>query len=134
MVENTGETAGTTLTHSETAIDIADDFGTMYCREGANKGHYRQMVTPGTGAQVAGVAFPYNIELGDVYVTAGGVPGNCGLQIGGTANYIDGANPIATVSYFGVYLHAMDLEVKGEENLVFTFLASGVGTVGWLGL
>jgi hypothetical protein len=93
------------------------------------------VATVNTGSQVAGVAFPYPITAGDVYVVSPGVPGNCGLQIGGTANYIDGATPLnASLVYYGVYLHSMDLEVSGEENLVFTFLSSGVGTVDWLGV
>ena len=135
LVENTGDSSGLTCTHSETGLDIEDDFGVMYCRSGANKGHYRQMKTPGTGSQVAGIAFPYGIASGDVFVSAPGVPGNCGLNIGGTANYIDGATPVnGAVFYYGAYLHVQDLEISGRENYTFTFLPSACCTVGWQGL
>jgi hypothetical protein len=136
LVATSTDATGVTVTHAnDTAFDIKDDYCMCYCREGANKGHYRQVATAQTGTQAAGVAYPYAITAGDVYVVSPGVPGNCGLQIGGTANYIDGATPLnASLVYYGVYLHAMDLEVKGKENLTFTFLASGVGTLGFLGL
>ena len=135
LTESTTDSTGVTVTHDQTALDIKDDFCMCYCRSGANKGHYRQVATVNTSSQVMGVAYPYAITAGDVFVVSPGVPGNCGLQIGGTANYIDGATPLnASLVYYSVYLHSMDLEVSGEENLVFTFLASGVGTIGWLGL
>jgi hypothetical protein len=136
LVVTTANSAGTTITHAnDTAIDIEDDFGVVYCRRGTNAGHYRQMATPGTGAQVAGVAFPYGIAVDDVFVSAPGVPGNCGLNIGTTANFIDGAKPInGDVDYYGVYLHVQNLEESGKEHYVFAFLHSACGTVGWQGL
>ena len=136
LVVTTANSGGTTAAHAnQTAIDIEDDFGVMYCRKGENAGHYRQIATAGTASQVAGVAFPYGIAVGDVFVSAPGVPGNCGLNIGGTANYINGASPTNTnVFYYGVYLHVQDLEVSGKENYVFAFLSSACGTVGFQGL
>jgi hypothetical protein len=113
LTETSADATGVTVTHSgDTAIDLEDDFCMCYCRSGANKGHYRQVKTAGTAAQIMGVAYPYGIAAGDVFVTGPGVPGNCGLQIGGTANYIDGATPI-----------------NGA-----VFLASACGTIGFAGL
>lgn len=133
LVENTGSAGGTTVTHSQTAIDIEDDFGVCYCRQGANRGHYRAMQTPGTGAQVMGVAFPYAIAVGDVFVTAPGVPGICGLNIGTTANFIDAAKPInGDVDYYTVYVHQQNLEESGKEFVVFAFATQAFGVAGWI--
>lgn len=135
LVENTGDSTADLVTHSETAIDLEDDYCVCYCRQGANRGHYRVVQTPGTGSQALGVAFPYAIAVGDVFVTAPGVPGNCGLQIGGTANYIDAAKPInGDVDWFGVYVHQQNLEESGKEYVVFAFLAGACGFLGWQGL
>jgi hypothetical protein len=136
LVETSGDTGGVTCTHSgQTGIDLEDDYSVMYCRSGGNKGHYRQTKTGGTTAQVAGVAFPYGIATGDVFVTAPGSPGNCGLDVGSTANFIDGAVPLnGTVHYFSAYLHVQDLEESGKENYTFAFLPSACCTIGWQAL
>lgn len=136
LVETSGDTTADTVTHTGyTAIDLEDDFCVCYCRSGANRGHYRMVKTPGTAAQVLAVAFPYAIAIGDVFVTAPGIPGICGLNFGSTANYIDAAKPInGDVDYYSVYLHQQNLEEAGKEYGVFAFMPNACGTVGWVGL
>jgi hypothetical protein len=125
--------AGTTITHTGiTGIDYADDYGVAYCRSGANHGHYRTMITPGTAEQVVHVPFPYDMAVDDVYVTAGGVPGITGAQIGSTANYFNAADTLS--NHFSVWLHEQNLEESGKEYYTVAFLASACGFTGFQGL
>lgn len=131
LVTTAANSAGTTITHTGiTGIDYADDYGVAYCRSGANRGHYRTMVTPGTAAQIVHVPFPYGIAIGDTFVSAGGVPGITWLQTDGDANFIDAS---ATLSVgFDVWLHTQNLEESGKEFYVFAFLASACGMPAYL--
>ena len=132
LVVTTANGAGTTVTHAGyTAIDYADDYGVVYCRSGANKGHYRTMVTPGAAAQITHVCFPYGTTVGDVFVSAGGVPGITALQTGGTANYINAGDTLS--NHFDVWLHTQNLEESGKEFYVFAFLAGACGFSAFLG-
>ena len=55
LVETSGNADGVTITHANQAItDCADDFSTIYCRSGANRGLYRANGTPATGDQLLG--------------------------------------------------------------------------------
>lgn len=136
LITTAASSAGTTVTHTGiTAIDYADDWGYCYCRSGANRGHYRTMITPGTAAQIMHDPFPYGIVTGDVFVTAGGFPGISGIQTGSTANYIDAAATLAAAGvWFGVYIHELNLEESGKEYYVFSLLASSGGPPGFQGL
>jgi hypothetical protein len=125
--------AGTTATHAGiTGIDYSDDYGVMYCRSGANRGHYRTMITPGTAAQVSHVPFPYDMAIGDIYVSGPGVPGITGLQLDADANFIDAGDTLAI--FFDVWLHIQNLEETGQENYTFTFLDGPCGFKGWQAL
>ena len=132
LVTTAASSAGTTITHTGiTAIDYADDYGVAYCRNGANRGHYRTMVTPGTAAQIVHVPFPYGIATGDTFVSAPGVPGITLLQTDADANFVDASDTLA-IGY-DVWLHTQNLEENGKEFYVFALTASccmGVGALG----
>jgi hypothetical protein len=125
LVTTAANSAGTTITHTGiTGIDYADDYGVAYCRNGANRGHYRTMVTPGTAAQVVHVPFPYAIASGDTFVTGPGVPGLTLLQTDADANFIDAGYTLASAVGYDIRLHTQNLEECGKEFYVFAFCAS----------
>ena len=119
MTITTAHAAGTTVTHANDAItDIADDFSTIYCRQGASRGHYRVNTTStSANAQAVTIAFPYGLAVGDIMVCASCVLGLGGLDIPATANCIDGNNDMN--SYYDVFYHQLNLEETGKEFAVF---------------
>lgn len=119
LVETSGDSGGTTITHAgETVADAADDYSTIYCRTGANRGLYRVVTTGGTGAQVVTIPFPNAIAIGDTFVRASCVLGVGGLDIITTANAIEA--DAALTNYFNVFYHDINLEEAGKEYAVFT--------------
>lgn len=113
-------TDGLTVTHaSDTVTDIADDLAIVYCRTGANRGHYRVSDTPGANAQTVTIAFPYDTVVGDKFIVASCVFGIGGLDFPATANCIDGNNDLN--AYYDVYYHDINLEEKGKEFAVLSF-------------
>lgn len=128
LTETTGDATGLTVTHaSDTVADAADDFATIYCRTGANRGLYRVVTTGGTNAQVCTIAFPYAIAIGDTFVRASCVLGLGGLDIPATANCIDG--DAALTSYYDVEYHSINLEEAGKEFAVLSFKSKACGPV-----
>ena len=121
MVITTANAAGTTVTHANDAItDIADDLSTIYCREGASRGHYRVNTTStSTTAQAVTIAFPYGLAVGDKMVCASCVLGVGGLDIPSSANCIDGNNDMD--AYYDVFYHQLNLEESGKEFAVLAF-------------
>lgn len=118
---------GTTITHANESItDATDDFSTVYCRSGANRGLYRSNTTPGTAEQIVVVPFPYGIVEGDVFVAASVKLGMGGFDILSTANCIDGDNDMNY--FFSVIYHEINLEESGKEYAVFSFTAAAVAT------
>ncbi len=123
LVVTSASTNGTTVTHANQAItDAADDFSTIYCRSGANRGLYRANTTPGTGAQVTTEVFPYGIAVGDVFVAASLKKGMSAIDVPATANCIDGNNDMNTG--YHVIVHELNLEESGKEYAVFSFTAA----------
>ena len=119
LTETSGDATGLTVTHSgDTISDIADDFGTIYCRSGANRGQYRVVTTGGANANVCTVAFPYAIAVGDVFVMASMVLGPMGWNIPATADCIDGNHALG--DSFGGFCHDLNLEESGKEYCVFS--------------
>ena len=117
---STASTTGLAVTHAATAVtDIADDLGTVYCRSGANRGHYRVISTGTTTAQTVTIAFPYDTTTSCIFVVASCVLGIGGLDIPATANCIDGNNDLD--KYYDVFYHSLDLETSGGEQASLTF-------------
>jgi hypothetical protein len=116
----TGNADGVTLTHAnDTITDCADDFSTVYCRSGANRGLYRANGTPATVDQLITIPFPNTIVAGDVFVSASVVQGLGGMDLTTTFDAIDGDN--ALNEYYQVYYHEINLEESGKEYAIFSF-------------
>jgi len=116
----TANAGGTVLYHASDAVtDIADDFATLYCRSGANRGVSRIITTSdSTVQQTVTIPFPKGIVAGDVFVICSCVLGYGGLDIPATANCIDGNNDMN--AYYRVYYHEINLETSGKEYAVFS--------------
>lgn len=124
----TASTDGLTVTHANDSVtDIADDLGMVYCRSGANRGHYRVVTTGTTTAQTLTIALPYDTVVGDTFVVASCVFGLGGLDIPATANCIDGNNDLD--AYYDVYYHDVNLEESGKEFAVLSFMAKACGPI-----
>lgn len=127
MTEDTGSAGGTVVTDTTTSpADIADDYGIIYCRSGANRGISRIVTTnDGSGACTVTVPFPNAIAIGDTFVTAACVEGYGRLDFPASADCIDGNNTLA--AYLEVYYHDINLEESGKEYAIFTLLNWGHG-------
>jgi hypothetical protein len=120
QVATSASSTGVTITATGDAIaDFTDAFGTIYCRSGANRGHYRVMTTTtSTTVNTVVVPFPYGIVVGDVFVAAGIRLGMSTMNLPSSADCIDG-NLVQT-SYIPVYYHEINLEESGKEYAIFS--------------
>lgn len=128
LTVTTGNADGITVTHAnDTITDIADDLSTIYCRSGANRGHYRVNTTGGANANVATIPFPYTIVAGDVFVVASCVLGLGGMDFTTAIDAIDGDNDLN--AYYSVYYHEINLEESGKEYAIFSLMPQSVEAV-----
>ena len=128
LTVTTGNADGATVTHAnDTITDIADNLSTIYCRSGANRGHYRVNGTGGVNANVADIPFPYAIAAGDVFVVASCVLGLGGLDFTTGIDAIDGDNNMD--AYYPVYYHEINLEESGKEYAIFSLWPSGLAAL-----
>jgi hypothetical protein len=119
LTETTGDATGLTVTHAGEAItNIAAGFATVYCRTGANRGHYRVLTTTNTGANTFLIAMPYAIAIGDTFVIASMKLGPMHWNIPAVADCIDGNHALA--DSFDGFCHDLNLEESGKEYCVFT--------------
>jgi hypothetical protein len=119
LVVSTGNADGKTVTYAnQTIVDCADDFATMYCRSGANRGLYRFNTGVGTNESTVTVPFPNTIVAGDVFVSASCVLGLGGMDVTSAFDAIDGDN--AMNDYYAVYYHELNLEESGKEFAIFS--------------
>jgi hypothetical protein len=125
LVEDDGDSNGLTITHAgETVACILDDYTTVYCRTGANKGQYRVATTAGTNAQVVTIPFPYTIGVGDTFVAASCILGYGGFQPTTYIDAIDGDH--ALDDFFLAQYHEINLEEAGKEYAIFSLMAPGI--------
>ncbi len=115
----TAQAAGLVVTTTDTIDTSVNQYSTVYCRSGANKGQYRKVTTAGTGTQTVLLAFTYGIAVGDVFVVANVVEGAARIDLDTQFQGID-SSPALT-SYYSVTVHELNLEVAGEEYAVFSF-------------
>ncbi len=93
---------------------------TIYCRTGANRGLYRvQVDTSATAPQVT-TAFPYDIVVGDTFVSVCGKQGLSYIYIAGPGLFIDNALGQGT-NYFTVFCYKLNCEIAGQEYMEFRF-------------
>jgi len=117
----TENTAGTSVIITTTTADFTSKYGTVYCRQGANRGIYRTMTSYDTVTATVTIPFPYTISVGDIYILTGVNLGYSGMQIPVAADCVDG-NHVMDESY-SVYCHELNLEESGKEYMVFAFWA-----------
>jgi len=114
----TTEAAGKVVVGTTTPTDIADNFGTLYCRSGANRGIYRAIASISTATITVTVPFPYVCTAGDTFVIASCVLGLGGMDLTTTFDGIDGDNLMS--EYYTVFYHEINLEESGKEYAVFS--------------
>ena len=120
MVATSASSTGVTITATGDAIaDFTPAFGTIYCRSGANRGHYRIITTTtSTTVNTVVIPFPYGIVAGDVFVAAGIRLGMSTLNFPATADCIDG-NLVQT-NYYPAFYHDINFEESGKEYAIFS--------------
>ena len=99
--------------------DVADDFGTMYIRSGANRGLDRICTTFSNSTLncTTTLKFPYANAVGDKFTMCGLVEGYAHGYFGATANYIDADQ--ALTNFISIYVTKLNLEVSGQEYAEF---------------
>jgi hypothetical protein len=127
IVEQDGDATGVVITSAAATADIANNFGTIYCRSGANRGQYRVIVSVVAAVTTVTVPFPYAISVGDTFVQASCVLGYGGMDVTTGADAIDGDNDMNF--YHSVYYHEINLEEAGKEYAVFAFWPQSVESV-----
>jgi hypothetical protein len=121
----TRDAEGDAITHS-TALGTApvSQYSTAYCRKGANKGLYRVITTGATGSQVPTICFPYDIEVGDIFVCANVILGPCRFDFSTYILGIDGTGIFT--EYMDCFCHELNLEISGKEYAVISIAAHHV--------
>jgi len=117
ITNQTEDTDGTEIVTGTQQVDIADDYGTIYCRSGANRGQYRTIASVVTTKYTVDVPFPYTIAVGDVFVAASCTLGFGGMDFTTGIDAIDGDNDLN--AFYSVYYHEINLEEAGQEYAVF---------------
>jgi len=114
----TGSSDG--LTFVVATIDTTvSQYSTVYCSSGANRGVYRKVTTGATTTQTVLVAFPYDIAVGDTFCIANVGIGLAHLDFDTQFQGID-SSPALT-NYYVAYVHELNLEVAGQEYVIFSF-------------
>jgi hypothetical protein len=119
IVNQTTDAGGTTIIAAAANADIADDYGTIYCRSGANRGQSRVITGQVTSTYTVTIPFPHTITAGDVFVAASCVLGFGGMDFTTGIDAIDGDNSLD--DFYSVYYHEINLEEAGKECAVFSF-------------
>lgn len=136
LLETSGSADGLTVTHAnDTAIDSPDDYTTIYCRTGANRGQRRVVTTTATGSQTLTIPFTNDIAVGDKFVTVNLVLGLAKLAIPASANYIEASDTLT--NFYDVFVHELNLEESGKEHAIFTVCSNASafgGGIGFQGL
>jgi hypothetical protein len=114
----TTEAAGKVVVGTTTPTTIADDFGTLYCRSGANQGLYRAIASVSTATITVTVPFPYVCTAGETFVMASAVEGLGGMDLTTAFDAVDGDNDMG--EWYHVYYHEVNLEEAGKEYCVFS--------------
>uniref|UniRef100_A0A6M3KIC7 Uncharacterized protein n=1 Tax=viral metagenome TaxID=1070528 RepID=A0A6M3KIC7_9ZZZZ len=121
LTECTEETGSSSVAYTDTTntvtSDIADDWGTVWPRTGANKGLPRIMTTHTTSVCTTTLAWPFNNAAGDKFVRAAAKLGHARLYFGGTANYVDGDQALS--NFYNAFVTKLDLSRAGHEYVEF---------------
>jgi len=122
LTATSADSTGLAVTDTGNAItDTADDFSTIYCRTGANRGVSRVVTTTtSTTVHTVTIPFPYGIAIGDTFVKVAMTLGLSGIDILSTADCINGD---VAANFFPAYIHEINLEEAGKEYAVFSLIS-----------
>jgi len=111
-------------TDAATCASIAN-FGTIYVREGANRGIYRTLTSASTTAHTWLQGMPHDVAVDDSVLILNGIRpyGTGKMQIDAAAMFID-VNAALTTDYFNINVDRLDLSEAGKEYVEFTFDAA----------
>lgn len=99
---------------------VADN-ATLYCRSGSNMGLYRIRTDTTSSAATCAVAFPYDVAVGDTFVSANVRPlGMSRAQFDSESMYVENSAAL-TSDYFGINVLKLDLSTAGDEYVEFRF-------------
>ena len=116
----TGSADGLTFI-TATVQTTVDDYSTVYCSKGANRGLHRVVTTAGTTTQTVTIAFPYDIAAGDEFLMINLCMGYCHFELDTQYQGIDSSS--ALTYYFRGFCHQMELQKAGEEKAYVTIAA-----------
>jgi hypothetical protein len=112
LTVTTGSADGLTFVANTVATTV-DDYSTAYCRTGANRGQYRNVITAGTTTQTFTIAFTYDIAEDDTFVVVNMTKGFTKFDLDSQFQAFNGADDLTT-AYHG-YCHQLNLEEAGQE-------------------
>jgi len=116
----TGSADGLTFV-TATVDTTVDDYSTVYCSKGANRGEYRAVTTAGTTTQTVTMAFSNDIAVGDEFVIVNICKGYCHFDFDSQFQGID--TSAALSNYFRGVCHQLELQKSGEEKAYVTIAA-----------
>ena len=93
---------------------------TTYCRTGANMGIYRIQSDASTTTRTMLIPFPYDIAIGDTFVSVNLKVGTSFFMLDSLAMYIDGNAALTTHNSCG-NVWEIDLKEAGKETATFSF-------------
>ena len=113
---------GIGCTTGATDVACVNDFGTIFARDGANRGIYRSIDTSNATAHVWTEAMPADMAVGDTCVVINGLRpyGYSKMQLDSEATYID-INAALSSHNHHIDVRRLDLSVAGSEYVEFTF-------------
>lgn len=113
LTATAASTDGLTVTTNSLAVATDDDYATVHCRTGGNRGQSRIVTTGAVGVQTVTIAFTYDIAIGDTFVAVQLVEGACKWDIGSQMqSWLGNA---AMTNYYDGYCHQLNLEEAGRE-------------------
>ena len=113
LTVTTGSADGLTFVSNALTQATIDDFSTVYCRTGANRGQYRVVTTGATATQTMTIAFTYDISVGDTFVAVQLVKGRTAFDFDSRFQAWLG-NAALSNKYRG-YCYQLNLEESGKE-------------------
>lgn len=120
LTSTTASTDGLGFTTNTMDFAGIADYQIFYCRTGANAGLYRISETTSQTVHTFQVPWPYDVAIGDTFVSAPCRPGLGRMQTDTDATFINQTSPYTTHNY-NVFYDYIDLRESGKEHAVFRF-------------
>jgi hypothetical protein len=127
ITSSTASTSGAGFTTGASDVQSVANLGTFYCRTGANAGIYRVVKTAHDTVHTFDMYWPYDVAIGDTFISVPYVQGSSYAQINSTAGYLGmcfNCAATAATNYFGITVSQLDLKEAGKEKVTFKFSAA----------